>query len=91
MAMKDSFEPDILRLTDDTGEESAYEVLDVIEYEGEEYAILFPLAGDAYGAVILRILPAEGDEPESYTGVDEDTMNAVFAAFRDAHKEELGE
>ena len=89
MAMKDSFEPDVLRLVDDTGEETAYEILDVISYAGDEYAVLFPMEGEDCGAVILRIIPAEQDEAETYVGVDEVTMNAVFQAFREQHRDEL--
>lgn len=89
MAMKDAFEPDVLRLVDDNGEESAYEILDVIAYEGDDYAVLFPMQPDAFGAVILRIIPAADDEAETYVGVDEATMNAVFAAFRAQHRDEL--
>ena len=89
MALKDTFGPDVLRLVDDAGQESAYEVLDVIDYEGEDYAVLFSTEPQATGAVILRIIPAAGDEEETYVGVDEETMQAVFAAFRERHCEEL--
>ena len=90
MAVKEPFEGEaMLRLTDDTGAESVYELLDVISYGGEEYAVLFCPDNEAAGAVILQILPAGEDEPETYVGVDEDTMNAVFAEFRRLHKDEL--
>lgn len=84
------YEPDVLRLTDENGKEFDYEILDVVEYDGEEYAVLFSTDENADdGAVILKILPAAPDEPETYVGVDENTMNAVFSLFREIHKDEL--
>ena len=35
-------EENILTLTDENGNETAFEYLDVIEYKGEEYLILMP-------------------------------------------------
>ena len=35
--------------------------------------------------------PAEAGEEETYVGVDEDIMQAVFQKFRELHKDELGE
>lgn len=85
------YEPDLLTLTDDAGEETAYEILDVIDWGGEDYAVLFPMQEGAEGAVILRIIPTEEDEAEMFEGVEEETMQAVFAEFRRRHKDELGE
>ena len=79
---------DLLYLTDDTGTETAFEVLDVVEWGGDDYVVLFPAVGGD-GAVLLRIVPAAGDEAETYVGVDEATMQAVFQKFRKLHKEEL--
>ena len=90
MANNEAYEPDVLYLTDEDGNGSAYEILDVVEWGGDDYAVLFPLV-DGDGAVLLRIIPSEGDEPETYVGVEEDVMNAVFQKFRELHKDELGE
>ena len=81
---------ELLYLTDDNGNEVAFEVLDVVEWGGEDYAVLFPADGGD-GAVLLRIVPAAAGEEETYVGVDEDTMQAVFQKFRELHKDELGE
>lgn len=88
--MEPQNQSDVFTLIDDTGAAADYEILDVLEWGGEEFAVLFPLAQtDTPGAVILRIVPADADEPETYEGVDEATMNAVFSLFRQRHKEEL--
>lgn len=81
---------ELLYLTDDSGAEVAFEVLDVVEWSGEDYAVLFPAEG-GNGAVLLRIVPAASGEEETYVGVDEETMQAVFRKFRELHKDELGE
>lgn len=81
---------ELLYLTDDNGNEVAFEVLDVVEWSGDDYAVLFPADGGD-GAVLLRIIPAEAGEEETYVGVDEDIMQAVFQKFRELHKDELGE
>jgi uncharacterized protein YrzB (UPF0473 family) len=84
------YEPDYLTLLDEDGRETVFEVLDVVPYGADDYVVLFP-AGGGDSAVILRILPAKANEEEQYVGVeDDDTLNAVFAAFRERHKEELG-
>lgn len=89
MAKNDAYEPELFYLTDDKGLTCAYEVLDVVEYEGDEYAVLFSEENPAAGAVILRILPADDGDPETYVGVEENTMYAVFEEFRRLHKDEL--
>ena len=51
---------DIITLTDANGKDVLFEFLDLVEYEGEKYAVLLPLM-DANGMVmILRV--EEGDE-----------------------------
>ncbi len=79
---------ELLYLTDENGNETAFEVLDVVEWGGDDYAVLFPADGGD-GAVLLQILPAEAGEEETFVGVDEETMQAVFQKFRELHKDEL--
>ncbi|MBE6768669.1 MAG: DUF1292 domain-containing protein [Ruminococcaceae bacterium] len=79
---------ELLYLTDENGNETAFEVLDVVEWGDDDYAVLFPADGGD-GAVLLQILPAEAGEAETFVGVDEDTMQAVFQKFRELHKDEL--
>ncbi len=85
-----AYEPEWLTLRDEDGGEMRCEVLDVVEYAGDDYAVLFPEKGD--GAVILRILPAAQGGEERYEGVGDDALlEAVFQQFRALHREELGE
>ena len=79
---------ELLYLTDENGNETAFEVLDVVEWGGDDYAVLFPADGGD-GAVLLQIIPAEAGEEETYVGVDEETMQAVYQKFLELHKDEL--
>lgn len=47
-------EPTILTLHDDEGNEEQFEFLDVIEYQDDQYIVLFPLEEDDMEIVILR-------------------------------------
>ena len=48
-------EPTILTLHDDEGNEEQFEFLDVIEYQDDQYIVLFPLEEEDMEIVILRV------------------------------------
>lgn len=83
----------IVILNDENGEEIPFEFLDVIEYEGEEYVVLLPVEEDEEDSgevVILKIEDTENEEEESYVSVDdEETLNSVFAIFKEKFKDEF--
>ena len=82
-------EQNILTLTDENGVETAFEYLDVIEYQGEEYLILMPAEEDADEIVILLIEPVD-EENENYLAVeDEATLMAVYEIFKERYKDVL--
>lgn len=82
-------ELNILTLTDENGNETAFEYLDVIEYNGNEYLILLPADDDSNEIVILLIEPVD-EENENYLSVeDEATLEAVYEIFKDRYKDVL--
>ena len=82
-------EENILTLTDENGNETAFEYLDVIEYKGEESLSLMPAEEESDEIVILQIEPVD-EENENYLSVeDEDTLAAVYAIFKDRYKDVL--
>ena len=82
-------EVSILTLTDENGAEVEFEYLDVIEYEGKEYLILLPMDEETDEIVILEVEPVD-EETENYISVEsEETLNAVFAIFRERFKDVL--
>ncbi|MBQ5712632.1 MAG: DUF1292 domain-containing protein [Oscillospiraceae bacterium] len=81
-------EQELLTLTDENGNETTFEYLDVIEYEGKEYLLLLP-TDESGEIVILEIEPVD-EENENYLSVtDEDLLNAVYAIFKEKYKDIL--
>ena len=77
-----------LTLVDDKGEETVFEYLDCIEYQGKEYLELTPMevAGQI---VILEVEPVD-EENENYIAVeDEAVLDAVYAIFKERYQDVL--
>ena len=82
-------ESNLLSLTDENGEESTFEYLDVIEYQGKEYLILLPVDDESGEIVILEIEPVD-EENENYLSVSDETLlNAVYDIFKEKFKDIL--
>ena len=80
-------EESILTLTDENGEELRFEYLDCIEMEGVEYLVLMP--EESNEIVILEIQPVD-EENENYVAVEsEETLDAVYAIFKERYKDVL--
>ncbi len=80
-------EESILTLTDENGDELRFEYLDCIEMEGVEYLVLMP--EESNEIVILEIQPVD-EENENYVAVEsEETLDAVYAIFKDRYKDVL--
>ena len=77
-------EPNIITLTDQYGESVRFELLDIVEYEDQEFAVLYPAdGGDDEPVHILRSTSENLDLDEmEFEGLDdEDLINAVFDLF----------
>ena len=75
----------------ENGNEAQFEFLDLIEYKGDEYFVLFPLDPDeeTEGTVVILKIEYVGDE-ETYVGIENTkTLNAVFELFKERHKDDL--
>ncbi len=87
--MFEEYQPQLITLEDNEGNEVEFELLDVIEYEGEEYIILIENDEDAQDVVILKIESVD-DETENYVGIDDEELLAnVFDAFKEKYKDEF--
>ena len=81
-------------LTDENGNDVEFLLLDVVEYNNDDYMVMIPLDDEEIEdddeqdeVVILKVI-REGDE-ETYSGVeDEDVLNAVFEIFQEQNAEE---
>ena len=93
----DKFEEfdNIITLHDEDGNEANFEFVDLIEYNGENYAVLLPseedeAEEDSGEVVILKVEATDNEDEESYVSVDdEDELAAVFEIFKEKFKEEF--
>ena len=82
-------EVEILSLTDENGNETEFEYLDVIEYQGKEYLVLMPADEESSEIVILEIEPVD-EENENYLAVEDETvLVAVYEIFKERYKDVL--
>jgi len=82
-------EEGVLLLTDENGEETAFEYLDCIEYEGKEYLVLMPMEEDSGEVVILEVEPVD-EEVENYLAVEDEALQgASFANFEEKFRDQL--
>jgi uncharacterized protein YrzB (UPF0473 family) len=79
----------IVTLIDEEGTEMRFEVLDVIEYEGTDYAVLFPDDEEADSVIILRVDVDENGAESLDTEHDEKILDAVFAMFVEKNRDEF--
>ena len=80
---------DIIVLTDETGADVRFELLDVVEYRGDDYAVLLPADEDAEMFTILLAEPDPANaEDYVFSGIDDqETIDAVFAKFKKRNPE----
>ena len=82
-------EVSILTLTDENGQDTDFEYLDCIEYQGKEYLVLMPAEEESSEIVILEVEPVD-EENENYLSVTDDgLLNAVYGIFKEKYKDVL--
>ena len=82
-------ESSIISLTDENGEETEFEYLDCIEYNGKEYLVLMPAEEGSSEIIILEVQPVD-EENENYLSVsDEKVLDAVYGIFKERYKDVL--
>ena len=83
----------IIVLNDEDGVSTEFEFLDLVQLDGAEYVVLFPVedAPDDPGeVVILKVESTEDPDEESYVGVeDQNVLDAVFEIFKEKFKDEF--
>lgn len=83
----EEYEPEMVSLFDEDGTEIEFELLDVIDYEGESYAVMLPPEDNE---VVIMLLEELNDEEDVYSPVeDDDTLTAVFELFKEKYKDEF--
>ncbi|MBQ7876347.1 MAG: DUF1292 domain-containing protein [Clostridia bacterium] len=83
----EEYEPEMVSLFDEDGTEIEFELLDVIDYEGDSYAVMLPPDDNE---VVIMLLEELNDEEDVYSPVEDDeTLTAVFEAFKEKYKDEF--
>lgn len=83
----EEYEPEMVTLYDEDGEAIELELLDVIDYEGDSYAVMLPPDDNE---VVVMLLEELNDEEDAYSPVEDDeTLTAVFEAFKEKYKDEF--
>ena len=72
----------IVVLRDEDGNEIEFEILDLVDYEGEEYVILLSTESDGDEVVILKSEEDENGEEDYYAVEDDAVLEAVFNLFK---------
>ena len=81
-------ENNVVLFTDDHGNEVEFEFLDLIEYDGDQFAVLLPTEEKADEVLIMRLVPDE-DGNEVYEAADDDVVSAVFDLFKEKYKDDF--
>lgn len=85
--MNNEYEPDLIVLLDDDGEEHPFEILDAIEHEEETYYALAPASDDPAAVLegeneyyIFRVVEEDGEEQleEVEDEVLRDELDQIF-------------
>ncbi len=76
----------IIELNDENGDPVRLMFLDLMEYQGDEYVVLLPQDQNDTEVVILKVEDA-GDDMESYSSVDDDTVAILFEIFKEKFKD----
>lgn len=78
----------IIEMLDENGETARFELLDVEEYEGKDYAVMLPEGEDE--AVVILEIQEQDDETEVLVSVEsEEIVMEVFNLFKNKFKDEF--
>ena len=84
---------DIVVLYDDEGKEFQFEILDIIEYNDDEYAVGLPAdtpEDEEESTVFIMKIVHENDDEDILEPVkDEEELNAVFEIFKEHMDDEF--
>jgi uncharacterized protein YrzB (UPF0473 family) len=78
----------IITLEDDDGGEMRFDFLDLIDYQEDQYAVLYPIDEEDTDEVVILKVEDLDEESDNFIDVeDEETLNAVFALFKERNKD----
>ena len=83
-------EDGIIPLVDDEGNEVQFAYVDLVEYEGENYAIMLPIEdGEVLEEAVVMLVQENEDGSDELTGIeDEAIVNAVIDIYNERVEED---
>lgn len=85
-------EVQIFEFVDDEGNVEKFEILDFIEFEGTDYAVLLPVTDNEEDLMvhILEVVEELDSEYDTYVGIDDqELVDKVYAVFMEKHKDDF--
>ena len=82
----------IFEFVDDEGNVEKFEILDFIEFEGTDYAVLLPVTDKEEDLMvhILEVVEELDSEYDTYVGIDDqELVDKVYAVFMEKHKDDF--
>ena len=79
----------IIILQDEDGVDVEFEFLDLIEYAGEEYVILFPADEEEADEVVILKLERLEEEDSLISVEDDEVLMAVYNIFKEKSKDKF--
>lgn len=82
----------VIVLEDEDGNETEFELLDVIDYKKENYIVLAETGvAESAGVIILKVEPSQSNpDEENYVGIeDEKLVMKLFDMFKEKHKDDF--
>ena len=79
---------DVLILVDEENQEHPFQMIDMVEVDGNKYAVLVPLeeGSDEDEAIILKIVEDENGEEVLYDIEDDEEWEKVVAIWNDSQE-----
>ena len=90
--MLETDEDSLVTLKDSEGNDVSFEFLDMIEYEGDNYAVLRPCSPEGESVVILKevTMSYEDTDYAGYESIDDQSvLDAVFDIFKYKFRDEF--
>ena len=83
-------EDGIITLVDDEGNEVQFAYVDLVEYEGDNYAIMLPIEdGEVLEEAVVMLVQENEDGSDELTGIeDEAIVNAVIDIYNERVEED---
>ncbi len=86
-------EINVVTLSDEEGNEIDFELMDRIEYDGNEYIVLLPLEdsdNDGVDEVVILLVESETEDEQFFAIVEDDEVEyTVFEMFKERNKDTL--